>query len=130
MEDKLFYKELSYLLRGILFEVHNELGIFRNEKQYADCFEQKLKERNVKYEREKVLPVSFKGERKGRNRIDFLIDDKIIVELKAVTCLAKDHYFQCQRYLVSLNVSLALLVNFRTKYLNIKRILNYTNYNP
>lgn len=122
------YKELSYQIRGLLFSVQNELGRFRNEKQYADAFEQKLKENEIVYEREKILPASFEGERFGRNKIDFLVDDKIVVELKHITCLTKNHYFQCQRYLKSLNLDLALLVNFWPKFLVIKRILNYEKY--
>ena len=130
MEDKLLFKELTYKLRGLLFAVHNELGQYLNEKQYGDALEQKLKENNIIYEREKVLPASFKGEHKGRNKIDFLIDNKIILELKHVSGLSKDDYFQCKRYLSSLKLELALLINFRTRYLMINRILNTVNYHP
>ncbi len=118
------YKDLSYIIRGFLFKVHNELGRFRNEKQYCDALEFLLKENKIPYKRELVLPESFLGEQKGRNRIDFLVDVKIIIEAKCVSFLNKEHYFQCQRYLNSLNLDLALLVNFRSKYLTIRRILN------
>lgn len=129
MEDKLLYKDLTYQIRGILFEVHNELGRMLNEKQYADAVEHKLIVKKIKYQREKVLDKSFVGERSNRNRIDFIIEDKIILEIKAVSFLSKDDYFQCQRYLVSFNKELALLVNFRTKLLTIKRVLNHQQYN-
>lgn len=129
MEDKLLHKELSYSLRGLLFEVHNELGQFRNEKQYGDAFAQKLKEAEVEYEREAILPVSFEGERVGRNRVDFIVEKLIVVELKHAPAISRDDYFQCERYLVSLNLDLALLINFRTRYLTIKRILNHEKFN-
>jgi len=129
MEDKLMYRDLTYKLRGILFSIQNELGRFRNEKQYGDAFEQKLKEEKIKYKREKILDISFEGEVKGRNRIDFLVEDKIIVELKCVPCLSRNEYHQCQRYLLSTNLDLCLLVNFRPNYLLIRRVLNYDKYN-
>ena len=125
MIDKLLYKELSYKIRGILFEVHNELGQFRNEKQYGDAFEDRLKQAGIQFEREKVLPTSFSGEKPGRNRIDFIINKEIVVELKHVPAISRDDYMQCQRYLSSLKLELALLVNFRTRYLTIKRVLNH-----
>lgn len=122
------YKELSYVIRGLLFQVHNELGQYRNEKQYGDAFAAKLNVTNIKYEREKILPKSFVGEKSGRNRVDFIVEDKIIVELKCVHFLSKDDYFQCQRYLVSKNLDLALLVNFRPKFLRVQRVLNHEKF--
>lgn len=129
MEDKLLYKELSYKLRGVLFAIQNELGRFRNEKQYGDAFSQKLNEEGIKYEREKILPVCFAGERQGRNRLDFVVDGKIVIELKCVSCLSREDYHQCQRYLESTDLDLAFLVNFCPKYVLIRRILNHIKYN-
>ena len=122
--SKLIYPELSYKITGILFAVHNELGRFCNEKQYADSIERYLKKLKMKYEREKILPPSFEEELRGRNRIDFLIEDKIILEIKAKQVLIKDDYYQTKRYLLALNKKLGLLVNFRDKYIKPKRILN------
>jgi len=128
-EDKLLYKELTYKIRGLLFEVHNELGSYCNEKQYGDSFEFKLKKGNYQYIREYVLPVFFDGEHKNRNRVDFIIDNQLVIEFKTVPALSREHYFQCQRYLKSLDLDLALLINFRPKYLMIKRVLNHEKYN-
>ena len=122
--NKLIYPELSYKITGILFNVHNELGRFRNEKEYSDAVEGYLKELKVEYEREKILPISFEHELKGRNKIDFLIENKIILEIKAKRLLTKDDYYQIKRYLVALNKKLGLLVNFRQKYIRPKRVLN------
>ena len=128
MRDKLLYKELTYKVRGVLFETHNELGRMLNERQYADAIEQKLIEKQIKYKREKVLDKRFTGEKSGRNRVDFIVEDKFVLEIKSVSFLSKDDYFQCQRYLSSTGLDLALLVNFRTKFLSIKRILNHQKY--
>ena len=121
---KLIHPELSYRINGILFAVHNELGRFCNEKQYCDLIENYLKKLNLKYEREKILPPSFENEFKGRNKVDFLIENKIILEIKAKRFLTNEDYYQIKRYLVTLNKKLAILVNFRRKYIIPKRILN------
>jgi len=122
--NRIIYPELSYKINGILFAVHNELGKFRNEKQYSDAIENYLKVFKINYEREKALQPSFEGEIKGRNRIDFLIDDKIVLEIKTKRVLDREDYYQVKRYLITLNKKLAILVNFRQKRLNLKRILN------
>jgi len=124
LSDKLIYPELSYKITGILFTTHNELGRFCNEKQYSDTIEGHLKKLEIKYEREKTLPRSSKYEKEGRNKVDFLIDDKIILEIKAKRLLLKDDYYQVRRYLSALNERLGLLVNFRDKYIKPRRILN------
>lgn len=122
--SKIIYPELSYKINGILYKTHNELGRFCNEKQYGDFIEKLLKEEKIKHEREKILPESFDGEHKGRNKLDFIIDDKIILELKAKRILPREDYYQAKRYLEALNLKLAMLVNFRDKYLKPRRILN------
>jgi len=124
MKKEIIYKKLSYKLNGLFYEVHNELGRFKNEKQCADKFEQFLIRENIKYKREYVLPQSFEGENKNRNRIDFIIEDKIIVEFKCKSFITKEDYFQVLRYLASCNLRLGLLVNFRQKHLVPKRIVN------
>jgi len=118
------YRELTYEIRGILYIVHNYLGCYRNEKQYGDATEYGLKKRGLKYEREKVLPISFSGERSGRNRVDFLVENKIFIELNVVPRITRNEYHQCLRYLASSDIQLLLLVNFYPKSLYIKRILS------
>jgi GxxExxY protein len=118
------YPELSYKICGFCFYVHNKLGRYRNEKQYSDALENVLKENNIKYQKEKPLQPSFEGEKPNRNIPDFLIEDKIVLDIKAKPFITKDDYFQLRRYLVSCNKRLGLIVNFRQLYLYPKRILN------
>lgn len=116
IKTKLLYGDLSYEINGILFSVHNELGRFAREKQYADLIEQKLKQHNIKYRRE--CPIGDSG-----NTIDFIIEDVIILELKAKPFLLNADYDQVQRYLHMCDIHLGILVNFRPKYIQPKRIL-------
>lgn len=122
--EKVVYPKLSYKINGILFAAHNELGQFCNEKQYCDLIEKYFQNSGINYEREKILPPSFEKEYSGRNKIDFLVEDKIILEVKAKRFVVNEDYYQSRRYLTALNKKLAILVNFRRKYVAPKRILN------
>jgi len=120
----LLYPELSYSITGFCYKIHNKLGRYRGEKEYADALELFLKENNLNYSREILLPPSFVGERNRRNIPDFIIEDKIIVDLKAKRIINKDDYYQMRRYLIAFNKELGIIINFREYYLNPKRILN------
>ena len=124
MPDKIIHKQLSYKLCGICFNTHNELGRFRSEKSYGDLIEKLLKEGAIEYKREYALPPSFDGEKPRRNIVDFLVDDKIVLELKTKPFTTREDYFQMKRYLHSADKRLGIIVNFRQKHLSPKRILN------
>ncbi len=125
--NKVVHKELSYKITGLLFKTHQDLGRYRNEKQYADYFEKLLKDAEIKYEREYRFEDFQYGQGKVRCICDFIIDGKIILEFKVKDYITKKDYFQVRRYLITLNLQLALLVNFQQKRLVPKRILN-SNY--
>ena len=116
IDEKVLYPELSYSITGILFSVHNELGQYAREKQYGDLIEKKFDEIKINYKRE--LAISNTG-----NILDFIVEDKIILELKNTRILTKEHYRQIQNYLQQTQVKLGLLVNFRSKYLKPIRII-------
>jgi len=115
-QNKLLYGELSYSINGVLFETHNELGQFAREKQYSDSVEKKFIEKKIPYKRE--LLVGDSG-----NIFDFLVDDSVVVELKCKPFLLNSDYDQVKRYLQSSDLELGILVNFRSKYLQPKRII-------
>jgi len=117
-EDRktLFYPELSYKITGLCFEVHNELGRYAREKQYADFIEDKLKETELSFKREQRIGESG-------NILDFVIQDRIVLEIKAKKLLLKEDYYQIQRYLQCTHLKLGLLINFRNRYLKPKRII-------
>lgn len=117
---RILYPKLSYELTGLCFKVHNNLGRFCSERQYADALEVVLKEKQITYQREFELNIEgIKG-----NRVDFLINGQIVVDLKAKKFITKEDYYQMQRYLQCGKLELGLIVNFRNVYLKPKRILN------
>jgi GxxExxY protein len=122
MRRELIYKDLSFRITGLLFKVHNTLGRYKNEKQYSDLFEILLKDNNIVYKREFRINNPFNE--KIRSICDFIIENKIIIEIKATNFIDREFYFQIKRYLTDLNLELGLLVNFRQKCLTPKRILN------
>ncbi|MBU2542322.1 GxxExxY protein [Patescibacteria group bacterium] len=113
---ELIYPDLSYRINGILFSVHNEVGQYGREKQYGDLLETKLKENGLNFKRE--FRIGSTG-----NIVDFIIDDKIILELKTKRILEKNDYEQVQRYLQQTKLKLGLLINFRNKYVKPTRIV-------
>lgn len=114
--NKLIYPELSYTLTGICFDVHNTLGRFCREKQYSDALEQILHSSKIIFEREKRVGTTG-------NILDFKIEDKIILEIKAKPLILKEDFNQLQRYLQITGCKLGLLVNFRNRYLKPIRVV-------
>lgn len=123
-KSELIYPQLSYKIYGLCYKVHNKLGRFRNEKQYADAFEQLLRENDIVHKRENPIPASFEGEKPRRSIPDFVIEDKVVVDFKAKRIVTKEDYYQMKRYLQSYNKKLGLIINFRQNYLTPKRVLN------
>ena len=124
MDDKIVYKELSYAIVGILFEVYNQLGYGYKEKYYENGIEQYLVTKKINYKRQAPYQIRIQDKIICRQYIDFIVDNKIIIEVKATPSFTPEDFRQCKRYLVSSNIELCLLVNFGTKVCNIKRVLN------
>ncbi len=119
---EIIHKELSYKINGLLFKVHNELGRYCREKQYGDALETLLKTEHLPFEREKATPINL-IDNIGTNRVDFIVDNKIVLELKAKSIIQKDDYYQIQKYLQASGHKLGFIVNFRNKYLKPIRII-------
>jgi GxxExxY protein len=119
--------ELTESIIGSAIEVHQELGPGLLESTYEACLFFELSEKGLFVERQKSLPVRYKSKNIDCGyRIDLLINDKIIVELKTVEKIAPVHEAQLLSYLKMSNHQVGLLINFNTMYLKngIKRIVN------
>ena len=82
-EGKIIYKDLSYKIVGLCFETHDKLGRFCKEKQYCDLLAILFKREGLKFEREKDLSILLGENRIGGNRVDFIVDGKILLDAKA-----------------------------------------------
>ncbi len=122
--NKIIYPELSYMLMDVLFEIHNKLGTKYQEKHYQRAIEIKLKELGISYKKEAKIDVNFEEEKLGEFFIDFIIDDKIVLETKMVWVITQDDVKQVLRYLESTKLKLGIIVNFRHKQLEYRRVLN------
>lgn len=120
---ELIYKDLSYKLNGILYDVQNKLGTKFQEKHYLKAVCANLKEEKIPFKVEFPFRVEYGGELLGNFRADLIVNDKILIEFKATDRLTSDHKKQIIRYLDSLDLELALLVNFRIRPLQVWRIL-------
>ncbi|MDP2598391.1 MAG: GxxExxY protein [Candidatus Liptonbacteria bacterium] len=117
---RIIEKELSYRLTGIFFKIHNELGRFCRERQYGDALAMELGAAGIKFNRE--APILVAGQRS--NVAAFIVEETMVVELKAKSFIEKEDYYQLQRYLKSSKKQLGLIVNFRQEHLKPKRVLN------
>ena len=119
--------ELTYEIRGAIFDVYNELGPGLLESVYEEALVFELQERGLKVERQMEVPIQYKGnELKTPLRLDLLIENQIIVELKSVEEMKPVFAKQLLTYLRLLDKRVGLLVNFSTSNIRegIKRIVN------
>lgn len=124
MEEYLYVTE-TYRVRGAIFAVRKELGCGFAERVYQEALEYEFQERGIPYEREKELPIVYKGHEIGEPyRADFVCYGKIIVELKAVQELDDLHRAQIINYLKVSGLRLGLLVNFGEQLASIERFVN------
>jgi len=124
MKKELIYPELSYILMGILFEVHNKLGTKYQEKHYQRAIEIKLKELKISYQKEAKVDINFGKEKIGKLFVDFVVDNKIVLEIKKIPKITEDHIKQVLRYLNTLNLKLGIIANFQHQKLEYIRVLN------
>lgn len=122
--EYLIYKQECYDIVGLCMEVHNNLGAGFLEIVYKDALELELKRAGIPFEREKEYAVNYKGViLPHKFYADFVLYDKIILEVKGVSGIAVEHVAQALNYLKVSHNQLALIVNFGEKKLNYKRIV-------
>ncbi len=121
----LVFPELSYKIIGCAFEVFNQLGSGHKEIVYHKALAVEFSNQKLNFKDEVYYPVEFKKVVVGRNYFDFLIDDKIIVEIKSLTRFSKAHFDQTSNYLNVSSLRLALLINFGVEGVQCKRVINF-----
>ena len=116
--------ELTYKIIGCAMEVHKTMGNGFQEVVYQRCLALELQNAGILFEREIEQDLSYKGNEVGTRRADFIIEGKVVVELKAVIKLEDVHLAQAKNYLVAYKHNLGLLFNFGSASLQYNRIFS------
>ncbi len=125
----LLYEDLTYQIRKAAFTVYNSLGFGHKEQVHQKALAKELEELKIKFVEEATLQVKYKDKNVGSYKPDFVVEDKIIIEIKAVDFLPRISEVQLLYYLKSTQYQLGLLINFGSPKLYIKRLIWTTN-NP
>lgn len=118
------YSELTSKIIGCAMKVHSALGNGFQEVIYQRALQIEMNDNNLSFSREHVMPVYYKGQEIGTRRVDFLVEEVISVELKALIKLEDVHFAQAINYLEAYDLEVGLLINFGAKNLEFKRLLN------
>lgn len=114
---------LTSTILGAAIEVHKSLGAGYVESVYANALDVALRERKVTFIREHEVDLTFHGVHVGQHRLDLVVENKVVVELKAVEKLAPVHFAQLRSYLASTDLAVGLLLNFNAPVLEVKRVV-------
>lgn len=126
-EGKVIYKDLSYKIVGILFEVYNELGYGYKERYYEKAVAEYFNKERIKFREQAAYRILLRDKVIAINYIDFVIDDKIVLEIKKGHYFSKQNLEQVKQYLQVTGLKLAILANFMPKGVKYIRILNPRN---
>ena len=118
------YSELTEKIIGCAMKVHSKLGNGFQEVIYQRALEIELRKANLNYAREMEMPIFYEGVEIGRRRVDFFVDNTILVELKAIIQLDEVHLAQALNYLEAYMMEVGLLINFGSRSLQFKRVHN------
>ena len=123
--EKFAHKNITGDIIGCSLEVHSRLGPGLLESVYEEALAHEFKLAGIIFERQKEIFINYKGHSIGKHRIDFLIENKVILELKAVQTLHSIHQAQLLTYMRAMNKQVGLLINFNVDRLKngIKRLI-------
>jgi GxxExxY protein len=124
------YEELTSKIIGCAMEVHKRLGNGFQEVIYQRALEIEMGLGGLNFAREMEMPVFYRDLRIGTRRVDFFVEEKIMVEIKAVIQLEDVHLAQAMNYLEAYNMEIGLLINFGARSLQFKRVHNNKLLNP
>ncbi len=116
--------QLTHKIIGCAMQVHSTLGNGFQEVIYQRCLAIELSHQGIIYEREKEMPIYYRDEQVGTRRVDFLVENKVMVEIKAIEKLEDVHKAQAINYCEAYGIADGLLINFGGKSLEFKRVYN------
>lgn len=120
---ELLYSDLTEIIRQAAFEVHQYFGSGFLEKVYENTLKYKLEQLEMNVYQQYSIPVYFISIKVGEYFADLIVENKIIIELKAISNLDRIHMAQVKNYLKATKIKLGLLINFGTPKLQFKRII-------
>ena len=123
------HKELTRKIISCAMKVHSVLGNGFQEVIYQRALAIELADCDLKFDREYEMDIFYKEQRIGNRRVDFFVEEKVMVEIKALTQLEDVHLAQAMNYLQAYNLQIGLLLNFGAKSLEFKRVHNNKNTN-
>jgi GxxExxY protein len=125
MNDSTYlYSDITRKIIGAAMKVHSALGNGFQEVIYQRALAMQLSQDGLSFQRELEMPIFYAGEEIGTRRVDFLVEDKVMVELKAVSLLEDVHLAQAINYLEAYRLEVGLLLNFGAKSLEYRRVVN------
>ncbi|OGY63183.1 MAG: hypothetical protein A3I89_00940 [Candidatus Harrisonbacteria bacterium RIFCSPLOWO2_02_FULL_41_11] len=123
-KNKVIYPELSYKITGILFDVWNTIGYGHKENFYQKAIAKSFKDKNVLFKEQFGVKVKYKGEDLGIYFLDFLIENKLVLEIKKREYFSKKDIEQLYSYLKATDLKLGIIAHFTSSGVKTKRILN------
>jgi len=118
------YEDITQKIIGCAMKVHSALGNGFQEVIYQRCLTIEMSKAGLECAREVEMPIHYDGKEVGTRRADFLVEEKILVELKALTQIEDVHFAQALNYLEAYDLEVGLLINFGSKSLGFKRLYN------
>lgn len=122
--DKVIFPELSYTIVGAAYEVYNNIGGGHKESVYQKALFEIFKNLNLNVQQQVPYQVNFKDKTIGKNYFDYLVENKIVVEIKSNDRFSKKYFDQVLNYLIVSNLKLGILLVFGREGVRFKRILN------
>jgi len=122
--EDLVFPELGYRIVGVVFDVYGKLGYGHAEKTYQRALALGLRNAGLEFREQVYVPVMYENERVGINYLDFLVEGKIVLEIKQGSRFIKAHIEQVYRYLVANKLKLGILAYFAPRSAQFKRIVN------
>ncbi len=131
IDEEFKHADITYRVIGAAMKVHSTLGNGFQEVIYQRALALEMRKQRLAYQRELEMSIYYAGEMIGTRRVDFLVEEKVMVELKAVSALDNAHLVQALNYLEAYGLEVGLLLNFGAKSLEVQRLANGKKiYNP